>query len=254
MHNEARSRESPIARRPSSSSAKSSESLIVKPYRRYPQNSQPPYLYPPYRLTIARATKAADCPAANAFGGDGTGIGHDAIGETDNDLARHIKASRWASASLSADACSTTMAGVSNTLFELWQCNAADGTGTGSTRPRAARSELSGAGRTMTDEARGTTASSPSSRDRIPGRIIPTAWRPVNIHFSIYGTAFATRLVTQMYFPGDPLFPFDPIFNSVRDERARQRMIAHFEINRTDRVGARIPVRYRGARAGGHAI
>src|SRR6202012_2317459 len=61
----------------------------------------------------------------------------------------------------------------------------------------------------------------------------PNAWRPAHIHFSLYGTALATRLVTQMYFPGDPLFPFDPIFNSVRDKRARQRMISSFNLNET---------------------
>ena len=46
------------------------------------------------------------------------------------------------------------------------------------------------------------------------------AWRPAHIHFSLFGRAFAERLVTQMYFPGDPLFPLDPIFNSVRDPSA----------------------------------
>jgi protocatechuate 3,4-dioxygenase, beta subunit len=61
----------------------------------------------------------------------------------------------------------------------------------------------------------------------------PNAWRPKHIHFSLFGRAFPERLVTQMYFPGDPLFPFDPIFNSVRDERARKRMIATFELERT---------------------
>jgi len=50
------------------------------------------------------------------------------------------------------------------------------------------------------------------------------AWRPNHIHFSVFGQSFLTRLVTQMYFPGDYLFPFDPIFNSVTDEKARQRM------------------------------
>src|SRR5204862_2215434 len=59
------------------------------------------------------------------------------------------------------------------------------------------------------------------------------AWRPQHIHFSVFGRAFTQRLVTQMYFPGDPLFEFDPIFNSVRDERARQRMIASFSMDRS---------------------
>ena len=46
------------------------------------------------------------------------------------------------------------------------------------------------------------------------------AWRPAHIHFSLFGPAFATRLVTQMYFPGDPLFAYDPIFESIPDEKS----------------------------------
>ena len=59
------------------------------------------------------------------------------------------------------------------------------------------------------------------------------AWRPAHIHFSLLGRAFAQRLVTQMYFPGDPFFDYDPIFNSVRDPAARDRMVARFSIHRT---------------------
>jgi protocatechuate 3,4-dioxygenase, beta subunit len=61
----------------------------------------------------------------------------------------------------------------------------------------------------------------------------PNAWRPKHIHFSLFGRAFTERLVTQMYFPGDPLFPFDPILNSIRDERARQRLVSTFELELT---------------------
>src|SRR5216683_2353284 len=59
------------------------------------------------------------------------------------------------------------------------------------------------------------------------------AWRPAHIHFSVFGHAFISRLVTQMYFPGDPLFPFDPIFNSVTDEKARLRMVSAFDLENT---------------------
>src|SRR5581483_4645051 len=59
-----------------------------------------------------------------------------------------------------------------------------------------------------------------------PWRNHYNAWRPAHIHFSLFGPAFLTRLVTQMYFPGDPLMPLDPIFNSIPDEKARQRMIS----------------------------
>ena len=59
------------------------------------------------------------------------------------------------------------------------------------------------------------------------------AWRPAHIHFSVFGHSFVSRLVTQMYFPGDPLFPFDPIFNSVTDAKARDRMVSSFDLENT---------------------
>ena len=59
------------------------------------------------------------------------------------------------------------------------------------------------------------------------------AWRPTHIHFSVFGTAFRSRLITQMYFPGDPLLEHDPIFQSVRDQKARQRMISSFDLQTT---------------------
>jgi protocatechuate 3,4-dioxygenase beta subunit len=62
-----------------------------------------------------------------------------------------------------------------------------------------------------------------------PWRNHPNAWRPQHIHFSLFGPAFATRLVTQMYFEGDPLLEFDPIFNSVPDTAARNSLISKFD-------------------------
>ena len=61
----------------------------------------------------------------------------------------------------------------------------------------------------------------------------PNAWRPAHIHFSVLGRSFEQRLVTQMYFPADPLFAFDPIFNAVRDRDARERMISAFSMDRS---------------------
>ena len=66
-----------------------------------------------------------------------------------------------------------------------------------------------------------------------PWRNHRNGWRPAHIHFSLFGTAFTQRLVTQMYFPGDPLFPFDPIYNSVRDPKARALMVSRFDIATT---------------------
>jgi protocatechuate 3,4-dioxygenase beta subunit len=71
-----------------------------------------------------------------------------------------------------------------------------------------------------------------------PWRNHPNAWRPAHIHFSLFGTSFLSRLVTQMYFPNDPLFPHDPIFNSIPDERARRRLISQFDLDLTEPLWA----------------
>jgi len=63
-----------------------------------------------------------------------------------------------------------------------------------------------------------------------PWRNHSNAWRPAHIHFSLFGPSFLTRLVTQMYFPGDPLIPIDPIYNSVLDNKAAARMVSRFDL------------------------
>ena len=105
---------------------------------------------------------------------------------------------------------------------------------------RAAGPELHRRRALASPTTRAASASSRSSRAPTRGATTTNAWRPAHIHFSLFGRAFTQRLVTQMYFPGDPLFESDPIFNSVRDERARQRMICAFDLERDrGRLGAR---------------
>jgi protocatechuate 3,4-dioxygenase, beta subunit len=85
-----------------------------------------------------------------------------------------------------------------------------------------------------------------------PWRNHHNAWRPNHIHLSLFGSGFAARLITQMYFPGDPLLPLDPIFNSVPDEKARQRLLARFDIELTQpewALGYRFDVVLRGREA-----
>jgi protocatechuate 3,4-dioxygenase beta subunit len=121
---------------------------------------------------------------------------------------------------------------VPHTLIEVWQANAAG-------RYLHKRDQhdapldpnFSGAGRMMTD-ADGHYRFVSIRPGAYPWRNHPNAWRPAHIHFSLFGNAFATRLVTQMYFPGDPLLSFDPIYNSVPDG-ARQRMISAFDFDLT---------------------
>ena len=66
-----------------------------------------------------------------------------------------------------------------------------------------------------------------------PWRNHHNAWRPAHIHFSLFGRAFVQRLVTQMYFPEDPLFSQDPIFNAIPDPKARERLISNFDLSRS---------------------
>jgi protocatechuate 3,4-dioxygenase beta subunit len=122
---------------------------------------------------------------------------------------------------------------LSGQLIEIWQANAA-----GRYRHEVDVHDapldpnFSGAGRCLTDD---------DGRYRFvtikpgiyPWGNHPNAWRPAHVHFSLFGRAFTERLITQMYFPDDPLFPFDPIFNSVRDERARQRLVSSFDLGLT---------------------
>lgn len=122
---------------------------------------------------------------------------------------------------------------VPDTMLELWQANAAG-------RYAHARDQhdapldphFKGEGRVFTD-AEGWYQFTTIKPGAYPWRNHFNAWRPNHIHYSLFGPGFATRLITQMYFPGDPLLDLDPIFHSVADEQARRRLIAKFDIEIT---------------------
>ncbi len=122
---------------------------------------------------------------------------------------------------------------IPDTLVEIWQANAA---GRYAHRvdqhPAPLDPNFSGAGRMLTDSD-GRYRFITIRPGAYPWRNHDNAWRPAHIHFSLFGTSFLSRLITQMYFPGDPLMPFDPIFNSIPDEKARARLIAAFDLNVT---------------------
>jgi protocatechuate 3,4-dioxygenase, beta subunit len=119
---------------------------------------------------------------------------------------------------------------IRDSLVEVWQANAA-----GRYRhrwdnwPAPIDPNFTGAGRCVTD-AEGRYSFVTIKPGPYPWGNHPNAWRPAHIHFSLLGRSFEQRLVTQMYFPGDPLFDFDPIFQSVRDPKARERMISSFSM------------------------
>jgi protocatechuate 3,4-dioxygenase beta subunit len=121
-----------------------------------------------------------------------------------------------------------------DTLLEIWQANAAGRyIHLADQHPAPLDPNFSGAGRVVTD-AEGRYRFTTVKPGAYPWRNHPNAWRPAHIHFSLFGPSFLTRLVTQMYFPGDPLFAFDPIFNAVPDVAARQRMVSRFDLATTE--------------------
>jgi protocatechuate 3,4-dioxygenase beta subunit len=118
---------------------------------------------------------------------------------------------------------------VSHTLIEVWQANAAGRYRHNIDQHNAPLDpNFEGSGHTLTDE-HGQFRFITIRPGSYPWRNHHNAWRPAHIHFSVFGPAFATRLITQMYFPGDPLLPFDPIFNCTTDEKARNRLISNFD-------------------------
>jgi protocatechuate 3,4-dioxygenase beta subunit len=121
---------------------------------------------------------------------------------------------------------------VPRTMVEIWQANAAGRYAHGVDNHDAALDpNFSGTGRATTDDE-GRYRFITIMPGRYPFKNHYNAWRPAHVHFSLLGPNFLTRLVTQMYFPGDPLHAFDPIYQGV-PEHARDRVTARFDLDET---------------------
>jgi protocatechuate 3,4-dioxygenase beta subunit len=161
-------------------------------------------------------------------------LGEDRLGPLDNDLTRqHDGEPQGQRIIVHGRVIEEDGRPVPDTLVEVWQANAGGRYfHRHDTWPSPLDPNFTGLGRTLTDRE-GRFRFITIKPGAYPWGNHPNAWRPAHIHFSLFGSAFAQRLVTQMYFPGDPLFQYDPIFQSVRDERARERLIARFDLDRT---------------------
>ena len=123
---------------------------------------------------------------------------------------------------------------VPDTLVEIWQANAAGRYTHYRDNNRAPLDpNFSGAGRALTDSD-GRWRFVTIMPGAYPWPNHHNAWRPRHVHFSLFGPNFLTRLITQMYFPGDPLHALDAVMNTVPDPRARERLICRFDINLTE--------------------
>jgi protocatechuate 3,4-dioxygenase beta subunit len=192
----------------------------------------PPLDWPDYRSTRLRHPKQPLVPLPDA--GPGPRLGDLRPGPLDHDLTRqHEGEPVGERITVSGRLLDTDGRPVRDSLVEVWQANAA-----GRYRHRWDTWEapldpnFSGAGRCVTD-GEGRYEFITIKPGAYPWGNHHNAWRPQHIHFSLLGQAFAQRLVTQMYFPGDPLFAYDPIYNSVRDPAGRERMVARLDIENT---------------------
>lgn len=197
--------------------------------------SDPPLLYPDYRATITRAPTRPLVTLPHTLSElTGPVYGHERIGENDHDLTRQFEGEPLGERIvLHGRVVDGDGRPVPDTLVELWQANSA-----GRYRhvvdrhPAPLDPNFAGAGRAVTD-GDGRYSFVTIKPGAYPWRNHDNAWRAAHIHLSLFGLAFTQRLVTQMYFPGDPLFFQDPIFNSVPDRDARELMISRFDLEQT---------------------
>ena len=209
--------------------------MSVVPFRRDEPGEQPEHLYPGYESTRLRAPKRPLIILPHTLTEvTGPVYGHERIGPVDNDLTvQHEGEPLGERIIVHGRVLDGDGRPVRDSLVEIWQANSGGRyRHDGDQHPAPLDPNFSGAGRALTDDE-GRYRFITIKPGAYPWRNHPNAWRPAHIHFSLFGNAFASRLVTQMYFPGDPLFFQDPIFHSVREPRARERMISRFDLDET---------------------
>ena len=199
-------------------------------------DTQPAYHYPPYVSSIARSPRMPlvllpETRTART----GPAFGHGVIRERDNDLtAQHADDPLGERIFVHGRVLDEDGRPVPRALVEVWQANAA-----GRYRHKVDTHDapldpnFTGTGRTLTDD-NGYYFFKTIKPGPYPWGNHHNAWRPAHIHFSLFGAGILSRLVTQMYFPGDPLQPLDPIFNSIPNEAARMRLISSLDMNRAE--------------------
>ena len=209
--------------------------LDLPQYVRPPLGTHPPMDYPGYRSTALRhpVHTPIDLPQ-RLTEVTGPVLGDRTPADSDGDLTRqHGGEPQGQRIIVQGRVLDSDGRPVPHNLIELWQANAGG-------RYRHVRDRwdspvdpnFSGLGRVMTD-ASGHYRFITIKPGAYPWKNHLNAWRPAHIHFSLFGRAFTQRLVTQMYFPDDPLFFQDPIFNSIPDPAARQRLVSRFNLDQT---------------------
>ena len=203
----------------------------IRGYRRPYFDTQPAYLYAGYRSTVKRSPSRPLVLLPHTLTEvTGPVFGYDDVKPTDSDLTRqHEGEPIGERIVVSGRLLDENSRPVAHALIEMWQANAAG-------RYRHAVDDhdapldpnFTGTGRVLTD-AEGRYRFVTIKPGAYPWRNHYNAWRPAHLHFSLFGIGLVQRLATQMYFPGDPLLPLDPIYNGVPDEEARERLVSIYD-------------------------
>jgi protocatechuate 3,4-dioxygenase, beta subunit len=204
-------------------------------YRKPYPGSQPDPIHPPYASTVLRGP-SRDPIAIPATLSEVTGPTLDrlTLGEHAADLTAGFPGEPLGERIIVAGrVLDENGRPVRNTVVEVWQCNAAGRyLHKGDQHDAPLDPNFKGTGQVLTDE-HGRYRFKTIKPGAYPWRNHYNAWRPAHIHFSLHGDGIGQRLVTQMYFPGDPLLAYDPIYNCVEDEKAKARMVSSFDWENT---------------------
>ncbi|OWT60584.1 protocatechuate 3,4-dioxygenase subunit beta [Candidimonas nitroreducens] len=200
-------------------------------------DSHPKLIEPGYKSSLLRGPTRPLLPLGEHLSNlRGPVYGHEIIGELDHDLTRNARRNGEPVGEriiVTGRVLDEGGRPVPDTLVEIWQANS-----TGRYVHKVDQHDAPldpnflGAGRTLTD-AQGRYRFLTIKPGAYPWGNHHNAWRPNHIHFSLFGQYFGTRLVTQMYFPGDPLLQYDPIYQGV-PEGARERLVSSFSMDITE--------------------
>jgi protocatechuate 3,4-dioxygenase, beta subunit len=203
----------------------------LRGYRRCCPGTQPNHLHPPYVSSIKRAPSKSPVALPQTLSEiTGPVFEPSIVNVKAFDLTRQHRGDPLGERIIvSGQVLDENDHPVPHTLVEIWQANAAGRYLHEVDQHNAPLDpNFAGTGQTLTDR-NGRYRFVTIRPGAYPWRNHDNAWRPAHIHFSVFGPGFATRLITQMFFPGDPLLPFDPIFNCTADEKARDRLISQFD-------------------------
>ena len=215
--------------------------------------SHPKHLYAGYASTAKRGPTQPLVPLRAAMGEMRQPVyGNGDIGALDHDLTRNAQRNGQPIGErmvLAGQVLDDRRRPVRNTLVEIWQANAAGRyVHKGDQHDAPLDPNFLGAGRCLTDDE-GRYRFLTIKPGAYPWGNHPNAWRPQHIHLSLFGEHFGSRLVTQMYFPGDPLMAYDPMINGT-PEHARKRLVSDFDLGLTEEnhaLGYRFDIVLRGA-------